>query len=310
MLLSIVIATRHREVVLWESIEKARFVIKNNPNIEIIVVNDGDSDLTIPNSLAHGLIVINNPNHSVAKARNLGVKHSKGKILLFLDDDMWLTQDGLEWILNNADKIEAERAVYNLNWEYPQTLINNLIETKVGRYILTANYHTLWGRMHQSEPPPTSGYKKVAGIGSGSLVLTKKIFDEVNGYNEMLTFQGEDNDLNNKLNTHGVSIYACFDALLFHNHGDRTNLKGYLDREFSGFRSEVNGIKNGALPNTSFNYSYMKYFLLNIFSFFEPFLLFMVNKTPNGFTAINNKLIGLLCAIQKIKAYKHFFDEK
>lgn len=313
MLLSIIIATRHRETLLWETVQKAMDVLKLKPNkAELIIVNDGDNNLVPPADFENKLRIINNPNHSVAKARNLGVRHAIGQVLLFLDDDMWLTAKALEWILANLEKIETEQVVYNLNWEYPTELIEQLNQTKVGLYILAANYHSLWGRLHRSDQIPNGGDLEIKGVGSCSLVLSKKLFNQIGGYNESLVFQGEDNDLGYRLTAQGVKIYACFDVLLYHNHADRTTLSGYLDREFNGYLSEAKGVKQGILTSASFSYSRVKALALTCMSPFRSLLFQIVENTPvkGFFTKFNNKLIGWLAAIQKFKAYKQVFNEK
>ncbi|MEO6188017.1 MAG: hypothetical protein ABIO82_04225, partial [Ginsengibacter sp.] len=49
--ISIIIATRHREKILWESVSKAVSAVRNR-SAEIIIVNDGDIPLDVPSSIA------------------------------------------------------------------------------------------------------------------------------------------------------------------------------------------------------------------------------------------------------------------
>ena len=45
--ISVIIATRNREQILWETVEKACRAIENK-NAEVIVINDGDFPLKVP----------------------------------------------------------------------------------------------------------------------------------------------------------------------------------------------------------------------------------------------------------------------
>ena len=65
-------------------------------NLEIILIDDGSTDSSGKICDRYGerdqrIVVVHNPNKGVSAARNLGVFHSKGEWLSFLDsDDEWL----------------------------------------------------------------------------------------------------------------------------------------------------------------------------------------------------------------------------
>ena len=81
--ISIIIATRNSEQILWETVEKACIAIENK-NAEIIVVNDGDSPLNVPDSLVYKIYCFNNPKKGVSSARNFGAIKAKGNIFFLL----------------------------------------------------------------------------------------------------------------------------------------------------------------------------------------------------------------------------------
>ena len=252
--ISIIIATRNREQILWETVEKACIAIENKP-VEIIIVNDGDSSMNVPAFLIDKIHFFDNPKKGVSSARNFGATKAKGNVYFFIDDDMWINEEVLIWIKSYVILRENTGAVYCINWEYPSYLKKTLSKTKIGGYLLSTNYHTLWGRLHEKNPPP-AGLYQYDYIGSGSLVIHKKIFEKAGGYNETLFFQGEDNDLKEKLKSFYVNTYIFFDITLDHNHSDRLEINNFLKRIYDGFGSEFKSVKAGAaipLQQTTYN---------------------------------------------------------
>ena len=95
--ISVIIPTFNR----WETLLQSLLALKKQTfdasTYEIIVVNDGSTDnayagmgrcdeIGIPN-LKH----LNQKKNGPGSARNLGIRHAKGRILLFLGDDIILS---------------------------------------------------------------------------------------------------------------------------------------------------------------------------------------------------------------------------
>lgn len=101
-------------IITYNKIDYLQAVLKNlenqtyNSNIEYIVVNDGSTDKTIeflenfktPLRLQHITI----ENSGSAKARNIGIKLSKGKYILFLDNDIILENSFIKKTLKSISK--------------------------------------------------------------------------------------------------------------------------------------------------------------------------------------------------------------
>ena len=235
--ISVIIATRNRESILYTTLETAIAAIRYKP-VEIIVVNDGEQDLVVPERFNSMIRVFNNPRRGVSSARNFGASTAKGSVLFFIDDDMWIVPEAIDWIDKQFRMEQNRGAVYNLNWEYPSTLYKKLNNSKIGRFLLDAEYNTMWGRMHEKGIKPQKGLYKFHSIASCSLVMHNTIFQKVGGYNEQLIFQGEDIDLSNRLRLMSIPVFVVFDVTLFHNHQDRLDLKQDLGRLSSGYKSE------------------------------------------------------------------------
>ncbi|EKE05178.1 MAG: cell wall biosynthesis glycosyltransferase-like protein [uncultured bacterium] len=102
---SIIIPTYNSELFIEESLES---VFKQTyKNYEIIVIDDGSSDSTrsILTKYKNRIVFLKKNNGGPASARNLGIIHSKGKYICFLDsDDLWSPsklQDQVEYMNHN-----------------------------------------------------------------------------------------------------------------------------------------------------------------------------------------------------------------
>lgn len=92
---------------LKETVACINSILDNNyKNFEIIVVIDGNHELRqILEAKIKGtgkiLFIENKKNEGPSVSRNLGVKHAKGEIVAFIDDDAFSQPDWLEYILKN-----------------------------------------------------------------------------------------------------------------------------------------------------------------------------------------------------------------
>ena len=91
MQVSTIIPVYNAERTIAEAIDSA--LSQDYQGHEVIVVNDGSTDSTeaILNGYKDRIQIVSAPNGGPAKSRNLGVAHSTGMYLAFLDaDDVWL----------------------------------------------------------------------------------------------------------------------------------------------------------------------------------------------------------------------------
>lgn len=307
--ISIIVVTRHREKILWETISKALEAI-NGKLAEIIVINDGDEVLDIPSEFADKILYYNNPGYGVSIARNFGVSKATGDILFFVDDDMWINSEAIDWINEFVIAEQLCNAVYILNWEYPHQLKNKMNKTKVGRYIRDSNYTSLWGRLHMKTRQPSCGIYPYSSVGSGSLVISKEVFNRIGRYTEELTFQGEDEDISLRLRENHVPIYVVFDVTLHHNHIDRLEVKNFLRRSYDGFGSEFIANRKGLKLKVA-DRSYHGFSRL-VFEFCrktEQAWIFFLHMLPNiSFVRpFSNRLLGALGGLQRYKQWKNNF---
>src|SRR5215218_1412354 len=99
---SVIIPCYRQTAFLRETI--ASILNQSYSNFEIIVVDDGSPDsVEEVTKLFQGVCLIRQPNQGTAKARNNGLKSSKGDFIVFLDaDDRLLPNalsDGVEFLV-------------------------------------------------------------------------------------------------------------------------------------------------------------------------------------------------------------------
>lgn len=304
--ISIIIATRNRKKILWQTVNKACEAVENK-NAEIIIVNDADITLDIPVLFAGKINYFDNPKRGVSSARNFGTLNAKGSILFFIDDDMWINSKIIDWINTNLVKKKNTAAAYLIDWEYPAPLNHTLAQSKIGRYILSTGYNTMWGRMHEEGKKPAIGLYKYNVIGSGSLVIEKKIFEQLGMYNESIVFQGEDIDLSKRINDLSIPIFCVFDTTLYHNQEDRLDLDGYLKRDNNGYRTQFMAEKAGLISSSVSHYTRSMICIFEIFRVSEKTWIGLYKLIPNHqfFLPLTNRLTGVLSGLQRYKQWRN-----
>jgi len=83
--------------------------------IEIILVDDGSTDKTIDIARKYKIKILRQNHKGPGAARNFGTKHSKGKILIFIDADMHFSKD---YIKNLINPIKKDKKIIGTTHDY------------------------------------------------------------------------------------------------------------------------------------------------------------------------------------------------
>lgn len=104
-------------------------------DIEIIVVNDGSTDLSkekinkylekYPEKIKY----LEKENGGLSSARNFGIPTATGKYIAFLDSDDYIEKDAYEKMYNLAEKTNADMVDCDFLWEYYKN--TKIIKTKI-----------------------------------------------------------------------------------------------------------------------------------------------------------------------------------
>ena len=124
MKVSIIIPVYNEEKVIKECLES--LIKQLFRNFEVIIVDDGSTDKTLDivnkiNLKGLKLSIYKQNHQGPGVARNLGAKHSKGEILVFVDSDMTFDKYFLEKlirpIIEEKSKGTFSREEYVSNWD-------------------------------------------------------------------------------------------------------------------------------------------------------------------------------------------------
>jgi len=294
-MISVIAPTYNRFEMIEDTIRQT-LSIPTNIDFELLVINDGDS---LPFSISHPkLSILKNPKRGVASARNFGAAHAKYPILFFIDDDMRITADSFKVITElHAGGFFSDGCAV-LNWNYPDTLIQEMENNKIGRYLLNAKFHTLEGRLNQ-RIDKSATLQKITIIGSGSLVISAKTFFSVDGYNEAFIFAGEDEDLSLRLQNAKIDRCLYTGITCYHHQNDRLDIEHFLDREFRGYLSLFSTRPATLQPDKR---KQLIYTALIPFRFLF-IILFRLSPNFSGFDFISFRTIGILSSITYFRAW-------
>ena len=171
---------------------------------EIIVVDDGSTDDTSNIASKFKRVkLIKQLHKGPAVARNLGVKNSKGKIILFTDADCIPDK---KWIKNMVKPFE-DKKIIGVSGTYKTFNKNSLIARFAG-YEIEERHKKL------------EKQKYIDFIGTFSAAFRKNIFLRVKGFDEIFTTSsGEDPELSFRLEKIGKMVFQP-NAFVYHFHPD------------------------------------------------------------------------------------------
>jgi GT2 family glycosyltransferase len=298
---SIIIPTKNREEILMNSLEAAVKAIETI-DAEIIVVNDGDKDILIPEEWHSRIKVILNPKQGVASARNLGARNAFSELLIFMDDDMLVNEAAVKKVIDLADM--HPDGTININWEYPPGLVQEIRKNKFGRYLEHYGFTTLRG-WNKGQPWDEHELFENPGLTSQFLAIRKTTFDSVNGYNETFPHAGfEDYDFSKRLKNMGVHLYVWPKDAIYHNEADRLDLRKWLERKQRGGETRKHAVLEGNKELVLY-YKGFKKIILQCLALTENFWIGFLELLPNKkmLDGLYGKLVNILLATAIFKGY-------
>jgi len=286
-----------RGTLLKTTLDCLQLAIGEDP-IEIIVVNDR-KDRTVPEEWITDarVRVINNPRQGAATARNFGAKAATADLLLFIDDDILVSREN---ILQTLELHRTNRkACYNFNWIYPEDLLQELEQTKFGRFVLANDLHRYEGWVQDinwKQEQPVIGVSKLAAF---YFSIERSVFTASGGFDENFVHQGvEDDEFSMRLRTQNIALRIVTDAFVYHNERDRQTLRSRTFRLQIGAMNKAIAFGMG-MKEYRMDYAPSRIRLLNFIRLLKPVLLSAAYSLPNRrtFDKLYSRLAHILVAI-------------
>ncbi|MEP1034895.1 glycosyltransferase [Ekhidna sp.] len=234
MNLSIIIPTYKRESILKETV----LTILNfypKEKFEIKIVNDDNGAPLELEFDDERVEVLQNQAKGAAAARNLGVKHAAKSNLLFIDDDIVITEDHLQNHLNTLS--EYPNGIVTANRKERQDLIDLFSKTSFGRYKYKHDY--IW---HEGfvKGKISDRYSYIDGAATFSCSMRKSTFEVLGGFDEKFPYAGsEDYDLFERAKKQGHKLIFDTQNICYHNEPYNAEMSIWMNRHYRGVASFI-----------------------------------------------------------------------
>lgn len=216
--LSVIVPTFNRKSVLAKTLSQLCRQTISKELYEVIVIDDSSidgtcdylRDLKLPINFS---FICNEMNLGRAKTRNKGIRAAKGRYVVMIDDDIWVTETFVEEHFKVHRKSSKEVAVAGAI-----LVARNIENTAVNE---RCNDHHVWCyeemKRHTTSLP--YGFCKTA-----NLSLPRGLFNNVGLFNEsFIHYGGEDTEFGYRLMQRGVKLIFAENAIGYHFHSESVN---------------------------------------------------------------------------------------
>ncbi len=234
--LSVIIVSFNTKQLLDDCLRSVETAVAPPGGMEIIVVDNASEDGSqemVADKYAHVRLIKSEDNLGFSAANNLGVRASKGRVLLFLNSDTRISEDALVQPLDYL-LVHPETGAITVRLIYPSG------ERDPDNH---RGFPTPWNAMcHFSglsrlfpSKPRFNGYfqtyadfnstHSVEVIAGSFMMMTRVLFDELGGWDETYFFYGEDIDFCYRINEAGYKIIYYPHVEVLHYKGASSGLR-------------------------------------------------------------------------------------
>jgi glycosyltransferase involved in cell wall biosynthesis len=123
---SVIVITRNSERSIERCIKSIRE--QSQQPSEIIVVDSSSNDLTAKIAKRNHVRIVREPILGRGRARNTGIKHSRGKIIVFAPADAYFDRDWLKYLMSSFKDARLAGVAGNIYAANPRRVASHLID--------------------------------------------------------------------------------------------------------------------------------------------------------------------------------------
>lgn len=230
-LISAIVVTRNRKVDLIRCLDSLK--ASSYKMFEIIVVDNGSSPSVktwFPKKYPRIKLITNRENLGAAKGRNQGIFVSKGKFILFIDDDAVVDERMIQELIR---VLRSERRVGIVQPKIYDMEKRNILQG------IGCDVNLLTGRVSALgiREKDNGQYEKIIELQSIGCIwmIKREIIDKIGGYDEVYFIPWEDTDFSFRAREAGFKILFAPKALAWHRGPKSTFVNPLID--YLGIRS-------------------------------------------------------------------------
>ena len=236
--ISIIIPSFNGKQLLEQSLPLLSHVLASKISCEVIVVDNGSKDPTLPKGFDGASNSTNqyiklDKNYGFTRAVNEGVRRAKGAYILILNDDCFVEKDTIQKLysyLKKSKKLIATQPII----QTPKGAVENIgyvVDLTKGKAKIVTNKGSLpAGRQASTHAQNDNMWKagNVYGLSATCLMIRKDVFESIGMLDESFHSYLEDVDLFIRLATKGYKYAPCLEVSARHLHmGTSKNMGVY-----------------------------------------------------------------------------------
>lgn len=310
MLLSIIIVNYNLSNETRNCIDSLINVI-NNFKFEIILVDNhsdddsilGIADTFLMNEKIKFIFVRTEKNIGFGNACNMAVKRSSGKWLFFLNPDTLIKENVFDKILNEFNNNLINRGIFGLNVNS-----NRLMDFSAGpfpNYLFEILNIFLLGRyceaLYIKFKSEISGTKKikVGWVMGAALIISKKLFDEIKGFDPDYFLYFEEMDLCKRIIDRGLPVTYLSNIRIEHL-GSVSSRKNYYFFTKMFYKGKLLFIKKHSSNPAFFIYRILLFMTIINQIIFWRFFQFLNKEKSSGKIKAFREILKNLSSPEKI----------